>query len=265
MTDYYQTLGIPRTASEDEIKRAYRKAAMKHHPDRGGDQTKFQALQEAYATLSDPQKRQQYDNPQPHVRVNVNGRPFHGGGSPFDFDSIFDIFGTRFQHPQQARGRTQARMSLWITMADVARGGHRTVSIGTQQGAQAVEIEIPTGINDGDTVQYPGLAPGGGDLVVQFRIHPDPNWQRNGLDLVTEIPVSIWDMILGADITVRSLMGTELVTAVPAGIEPGQMLRLRRQGLRDRHSNQGDILVKIRPHIPKNISPEIIQAIQNHR
>jgi DnaJ-class molecular chaperone len=114
-------------------------------------------------------------------------------------------------------------------------------------------------------VQYPGLAPGGGDLVVQFRIHPDPNWQRNGLDLVTEIPVSIWDMILGADITVRSLMGTELVTAVPAGIEPGQMLRLRRQGLRDRHSNQGDILVKIRPHIPKNISPEIIQAIQNHR
>jgi curved DNA-binding protein len=72
-------------------------------------------------------------------------------------------------------------------------------------------------------------------------------------------------MILGADITVRSLTGSDLVTAVPSGIEPGQMLRLRRQGLKDRHGNQGDILVRIRPLIPKNISPEIIQAIQKHR
>ena len=265
MTDHYATLGVAKTATADEIKRAFRKLASQHHPDKGGDTAKFQSIQAAYDTLGDTAKRQAYDNPSPFANHNSGGPHFNfnfGGG---DINDIFgQMFGQTFRQ-QQAPQRPFVRMSLWIRLSDVATGGMRPVAVTTTHGQQTIEIEIPQGVNDGDSVQYPGLAPGGGDLVVQFRIHPDLQWQRNGLDLVTEIPVSIWDMILGADITVRSITGTELITAVPAGIEPGQMLRLRRQGLRDRHSNQGDILVKIRPQIPKNISPEIIQAIQKNR
>jgi curved DNA-binding protein len=263
--DHYSTLGVAKTATPDEIKRAFRKLASQHHPDKGGDTKKFQEIQAAYDTLGDVAKRQAYDNPAAFGNFNSGAPNFNfnfGGG---DINDIFgQMFGQAFRQ-QQTQQRPFVRMSLWIRLTDVATGGMRPVAVSTTHGQQTIEIEIPQGVNDGDSVQYPGLAPGGGDLVVQFRIHPDPQWQRNGLDLVTEIPVSIWDMILGADITVRSLTGSDLVTAVPSGIEPGQMLRLRRQGLKDRHGNQGDILVRIRPLIPKNISPEIIQAIQKHR
>ena len=255
MTDHYQTLGVARTASADEIKLAYRRLAGQHHPDKGGDTQQFQQIQKAYEVLGDSQRRAEYDNP--------GMRMFGGvGGQPFNFDSIFDIFGTRFQHPQQAKGRTQARMSLWITMADVARGGHRTVSIGTQQGAQAVEIEIPTGINDGDTVQYPGLAPGGIDLVVNYRIHPDPKWSREGNNIITEHVVTIWDCVLGSQVEIRDLTGAQLSLTIPARTQPGTMLRLRGRGLSSARASTGDLFVKIQARIPDQIDPELVAKIE---
>jgi DnaJ-class molecular chaperone len=156
-------------------------------------------------------------------------------------------------------------MSLWIRLYDVATGGRRPVAVGTAQGQQTIEVDIPLGINDGDSVQYQGLAPGGQDLVIQYRIHPEPQWQRDGLNMICEQSVDIWDMIMGADITVRTVTGTELVTVMPPRTQPRTMLRLRRQGLRDRSGNQGDILVRVMPDIPTHIAPEIIEAIQNHR
>lgn len=264
MTDHYATLGVAKTASQDEIKRAFRKLASQHHPDKGGDTQKFQEIQAAYDVLGDEQKRAAYDNPSPFGNFNSGGPHFNfnfGG----DVNDIFgQMFGQAFRQ-QQRQSRPFVRMSLWIRLADVAQGGTRPVAVSTTHGQQTIEIDIPLGVNDGDSVQYPGLAPGGGDLVIQFRIHPEPNWHRNGLDLVSELKVSVWDMILGGDVTVRSITGTELVTAVPAGMEPGQMLRLRRQGLRDRHGNQGDLLIRIQATIPRKIAPEIIEAIQKHR
>jgi DnaJ-class molecular chaperone len=111
----------------------------------------------------------------------------------------------------------------------------------------------------------PTMPPGGQDLVIQYRIHPEPNWQRDGLNLICEQSVNIWDMILGADITVRTITGSELVTVMPPRTQPRTMMRLRRQGLRDRHGNHGDILVRVMPEIPNDIQPELLEAIEKYR
>jgi len=257
MPDHYATLGVARTATADEIKRAFRKLASKNHPDKGGDTQKFQEIQAAYDTLGDVTKRQQYDNPTPQF----SGFP---GGAQFNMNDIFSqMFGQGFG--QQRRAPQFVRMSLWIRLYDVAQGGNRPVAIGTAQGQQTIEVEIPLGINDGDSVQYQGLAPGGQDLVIQYRIHPDPQWQRDGLNLICERPVLIWDMILGADITVKTITGSELVTVMPPRTQPRTMLRLRRQGLRDRSGNQGDLFVRVMPEVPTNIPPEILEAIEKYR
>ena len=259
MKNYYQTLGVDRTATADEIKRAYRKLASQHHPDKGGDKHKFQEIEEAYRTLGDNGKRAQYDNP--------SSSPFRGGfggGMPpgFDFDSIFDIFGARFH---QSHRTQQARMSLWITLLDVAQGGHRTISVGTQQGTITVEIEIPPGINDGDTVQYPGVAPLGMDLIITFRIHPNPKWSRNGLNIATDETITVWDCILGCELNLTDILGYQITLTIPPRTNPGTTLRLRGRGLKDRHGQVGDLLVKIQANIPDDIDPNLLTQIEQTR
>lgn len=261
MKNYYDTLGVKSTADPDEIKRAYRKLASQHHPDKGGDVKKFQEIEEAYRTLSDPAKRQQYDNPQP----DFSQFGFQGAGSPFDFQSIFDIFGTRFAQPGQQQRASHARMTLWIGLDDVARGGRRAISVGTHTGTIAVEIEIPRGIEDGDTVRYPGIGPGGIDIVIAFRIHPHPKWQRQGLNLHVEHTVDVWDLILGTETQVRDIQNTTLSLTVPPRTQPGTVLRLRGRGLSSRQGQAGDLLVHIQTQIPQNIDPELIRSIEQYR
>jgi DnaJ-class molecular chaperone len=257
MKNYYEILGVKTSATQDEIKRAYRKLASQHHPDKGGDVKQFQEIEEAYRTLSDPEKRAQYDNPQ----TNFGSFGQHGAPQGFDFESIFDIFGARFGQGQQRRPQS-ARMSLWIQLRDVAQGGRRTISVGTPTGTQAVDIEIPLGIDDGDSVQYPGLAPGGIDLVVSFRIHPDPRWFRNGLNLIAEHTAGIWDLILGTDARIRDFVGTEILFTIPPNCQPGTTLRLKARGLRHRSGQQGDILIKIQARLPEKIDPELLDHIR---
>jgi DnaJ-class molecular chaperone len=140
--NYYQILGVSSTASTDEIKRAYRRLASQHHPDKGGDTARFQEIEEAYRVLSDADQRSEYDNP--GVRININS------GQPFDFDNIFNMFGARFQQRQAA----SARVMLWISLRDVAQGGKRVISVASSQGQSNVEIVIPPGVQDGDSVRY---------------------------------------------------------------------------------------------------------------
>lgn len=258
MKDYYSILGVARTATPDEIKKAYRKLASQHHPDKGGDTAKFQEIEEAYRVLSDPQQRAAHDNPQP--QGFPGGFNFHS--QPFDFNNIFNMFGTQFNPNQGRRGPAQARMSLWIQLSDVASGGSRTVSVGTSAGSQVIEIEIPLGIEDGGTVVYSGLAPGGVDLAVTFRIHPNPRWQRDGFNLYTDHKVSVWTLIAGGDIIVRDILNRELEVHVPPMTQPGQMLRCRGRGLPDRANNPGDMMIRLQAEIPRNIPEDLLALIR---
>ncbi len=261
MSDHYQTLGVDKTATPEEIKRAYRKLASQHHPDKGGDTAEFQKVEEAYRTLGDPQKRAEYDNPP----QSFNFQNF--GGAPHNIHDIFSqMFGGGMggfpgQHPR----RNHVRMTIWVTLEDVARGGSRTVQVGSTQGQTTVEIEIPVGIEDGDNVQYGGVAPGGVDLVVQFRVNPNPDWRRNGLDLHREHRVSIWDLIVGGDTEIRTILNSTLSMRIPARTQPNTVMRIRQQGLRSRSGQQGDLYVKLVATIPNNIAPEIVEAIQKHK
>lgn len=261
MTDHYVTLGVPKNASQDEIKRAYRRLASQHHPDKGGDKTKFQEVQAAYDVLGNEQKRAEYDNPRSHfgnfnhdgVHVNVHDifNQMFGGG--------FGGFGQ--QHPR----RNHFRLSLWIRLTDVANGGKKTVAVNSSQGSQAVEINIPLGLNDGDSVQYPGIAPGGQDLVITFRITPDPVWTRSSLNLTRDHKISVWDLILGGDTVVQNIYGESLTIRVPSKCQPNTLLRLRDQGLRDQNGRKGDMMVRLIAEIPQTVSSELVEAIQKYR
>ena len=253
--NYYETLGVSKSSTQDEIKKAYRKLASTYHPDRaGGNTTKFQEIQAAYDTLGDEQKRASYNNPQPQP-------PFGGGGfhQNFDFNEIFNMFGTKFQQPQQ---RSHARMTLWITIKDVAAPGSRVVAMGTPTGTHNIEINIPNGITDGDNVQYPNLGPNAQDLVITFRVHPDQTWQRVNNNVHTETTVSVWKLIVGGDVPMLDIRGNRIEISVPPNTHPGSMLRARGRGLPDRNGQLGDMLVKLQARLPAKISPELMAAIQ---
>lgn len=257
MKDYYQTLGVERSASADDIKKAYRKLASVHHPDKGGDTTRFQEIEEAYRVLSDPEQRRQYDNP--NVKININGNGFQH--APFDFDTIFEMFGTRM-HPGRQQAHRNQRVSIWIDLEDVARGGRKIMSLATHQGAVNLEINIPQGVQDGENVRYPELAPGGFDLVVNFRIKPHPLWRRDDLDLYTERSLDFWQLILGTDLNMRDIQGREIVLTVPPRTRPGTMLRARGQGLSRAGHNAGDLMVRLQATMPNDIPNEIIEILR---
>lgn len=252
MKDYYSILGVSKTASEDEIKRAYRKKAMKHHPDRGGDQAQFQDINEAYSVLSDPARRSQYDNPQPeNIFANF------GDANGFDFDTVFNMFGARFNHD---RARHNTRIMLWISLRDVAMGGPRLVNTGMNN----VEIEIPLGIEDGDSVRYSKLGPSGSDLVVVFRIKQQPRWQRNRNDVIHDVDIDLWTAIIGGNVDVVTLTGKQIAVAVPPRTRPSSMLRLRNHGLPDKSNNNflGDMYLRCNVVMPDHIPEDLIEHIK---
>ena len=263
MKDYYSTLGVAKNSTPDQIKQAYRRLASLHHPDKGGDTAQFQEIQEAYAVLSDADKRQQYDNPQPQFSFGGGG-----GGPAFDFDTIFNIFGADLR----GQRRQSPRLNLWISLADVITGGPRTISLQTGNATSDVVINIPVGIHDNDNIRYPGLAPGGGDLIVNYRIKPDPKWQCNGTNVITEVVIDIWDLILGKDLTIIDILGKELSVRVPAETQPGSILRARGRGLPARSltgdhpaGTAGDLMIRLTARINGPVDSEIIAAIRKFK
>ena len=260
MKDYYNILEIDRSASAEDIKRAYRRMAARNHPDKGGDTEKFQEVQEAYATLSDPNSKARYDQPQqPHIHVDFGG---HG----FSFDSMFEA--VRQAHTQfhgRHTARQQMRLTLWLTIMDVFLGGKRPVSIGTTHGNIIAEIEIPPGVGDSETLHYGGIGPSGQDIYVTFRHHASPQWKIDGANVITEKDVSVWDCIVGARVIIKGIQGDELSIVVPSRTQPGTVFRLKEQGLPIRHGigTRGDLLIKIRTVLPAEISDELMDKIKN--
>lgn len=254
--DHYQTLGVARTATPEEIKRAYRVLASRHHPDKGGDTAQFQKIEEAYRVLSDPQQRQQYDNPQPQFNNGFPGSfSFNFGANPFE-----DLF-TQF-HQQQRRPRVYTtRMD--VTLEDVATGVVKTLSLNTPDGIKNIEVRVPQGAEDGLRVRYDGMFENA-HLDIQYRILPHATFTRTGLNLFVNTEVDLWDLILGTSIRVPTIFGTTLEVSVPPKTKPSATLRMGGYGL-TANGITGDQFLLISARMPASISQELLSAIMTER
>ena len=256
--DYYKILGVPNTATEQEIKQAYRKMAAKHHPDReGGNKEEFQKIEEAYRILSDPQTRQQHDNPQPQGMPD--GFHFNFGGGGAGFNPFEEIFRQTF-NPRRTRVYT---VTVAISLEQIANGSNETIQIQTAVGSKAFNISIPKGVEDGQRVNYENLMPDG-VLQITFRIHRHSKFERRGLDLFTTENISVFDLILGTKISVTTILNQTLEITIPPRTNPGSSLRIAGHGLESAHGT-GDQYVVISPIIPEVISDEVLQLLQSER
>jgi curved DNA-binding protein len=255
MSNYYETLGVSRTATDDEIKRAYRSAAMKHHPDRGGDAGKFQEIQAAYATLSDPNKRSQYDNPAPQGGFHFHGpegfEQFFGQGSPFG-----DIFGFHQRRPQ---GNRNIQLQTAISLEEAFYGKEMLASVTLPSGhEQTVNITIPKGIHEGTTLKLQGMGDDSqigaprGDMLLSVQIQNHPVFKRQGDDLIQEHVIDCFDALLGGTITVKGIDGKQLETNIPAGVQHDAILSLNGHGMPNfnNHTRRGRLLIRIKIKIP---------------
>jgi DnaJ-class molecular chaperone len=265
--DYYSTLGVPKGASEDEIKKAYRQLAMQHHPDRGGDQNKFQKIQEAYDTLGDSQKRHQYDHPQPQGFGSDGFHfQFNGGGG---FEDIFAQFG--FGGPfQQQRKNKDLRIQIELDLVGTLYDQNKTVSVQTTTGTrETVQVNIPRGIRSGQQMRFPGLGDNmfntipRGDLFVHFAVRPDPQFAVEGDDVVYHAVIDALDAITGTTIDVPNLESKVYRMTVPAGTTHGTRMRLPNQGLYNLNQpTRGHLIVEIQLSVTARTSDEAVRLAQ---
>jgi curved DNA-binding protein len=267
MTDYYSTLGVDRSASQDDIKKAYRKLAAQHHPDRGGNTAKFQEIQQAYDVIGDPEKRSNYDNPQPQFGGN-GGFHFTQGGIPPGFEDLFanfggqfgDMFGNRRAAPQ--RNKT-LNIQATITLEEAYSGKELMATLTLPSGReQLIEVKIPAGISDGTTLRIPGLGDDSlpnvqrGDIHLSIHVQPHPDFMRQGDDLLKRLNISCIDAMLGKTIPVSTIDGRILELKIASGTQPGQILAAHGYGMPHvSNSNvKGRLLIQIGITIPETLT-----------
>jgi len=258
--DYYNILGVTKTASQADIKKAYRKLAMKNHPDRGGDEKLFQKISEAYDTLSDPEKRSAYDNPQPQFRFDTGG--FRTAGNPFaDFMNGF--------RPSHQKNR-DITINLTLTIHDVLLGKELTTRYKIPSGRiKEADITIPPGVANGTGIRFRGLGDDGhpmlppGDLIVKIRVVEDPMWKRDGNNLVIRVYCSIFDCLLGGSVSIRTLEGKNLSVKIPKGTQADAKFSIPGQGIPNvKNGQRGNIIVKINPVVPNISNIGIVQELE---
>ncbi len=284
--DYYKTLGVARSADADEIRRAYRKLALKHHPDKNpGDkeaEERFKDINEAYEVLGDPSKRSRYDQLGASyrayertgatpggfdwsqwmsggpggVRVEVGdlGEIFGGGFSEF-FNSIFGgTAGGGAETRRRSRGR-DIEQAVRISLHEAYQGTTRTVRVDGRR----LEVKIPAGASTGTKVRIAerGEQARGtpGDLYLVVEVEPDPQFERRGDDLYVDAPVDLYTAVLGGEAKVPTPGGTVVLT-IPAGSQPGQVFRLSGRGMPRLHEadRKGDLFARLKVEIPRDLS-----------
>lgn len=276
MTDYYSTLGVNKNATPDEIKKAYRKLANQHHPDRGGNTKKFQEIQAAYDVLSDDQKRAEYDNPNPFGGMGSGPGGFHfeAGGMPPGFEHIFGAgfggggfggnpFEQMFGHRQQPRRNKTLNLQTSIALEDAFAGKELTLSVRLPSGReQVIEVKIPKGIAPGTTLRLAGMGddsiPGiqRGDIHLTVNINPHPIFERQGDDLVRTIEVDAIDAMLGTTIKTQTIDGRSIDVKIYPGTQPGQVLAAHGYGMPNMNDSRfvGRMLINIKVTIPSNLT-----------
>lgn len=285
--DYYDVLGVSRDASADDIKKAFRKAAVKHHPDReGGDEAKFKEVSEAYEVLSDDQKRAAYDS-YGHAAGAANpggGDPFGGQAGGFGFDGVqFDfsgaggfgdifseIFGGMRNRPRDVQ------VSIAIDFDDAVRGTTRELNLRVMDRStgerknENIKVKIPAGIDNGQSVRMQGKGEYGqggqrGDLYIEVHVREPRDFERHGANLVSRVTIDMVDAALGTDIPVTTLEG-EVIIKVPAGTQPGKILKLTGKGMPLPHTNRhGDHLVEVTVEVPHKLSHKQKEALQAYK
>ena len=299
--DYYEVLGVSKSASGDEIKKAYRKLARKYHPDSGGDTKenveKFHEVQEAYDVLSDKNKRSKYDQfghsaqnfagagGPGGFRTNVNGVDFSdifsgmgGGGGGFGgFGGIADIFeqmrggrpGRNAGHRQPVKGKN-VEYSLTIGFMESVNGSTREVSltITDPNGSRRVEklsVKIPAGIDNGGKIRLRGkgqASSGGpnGDLILNITVASHPYFKRDGNDIIVDLPVTIAEAALGAQVEVPTLTDRTMVN-IPAGSPSGRKLRLKGRGIKTSAAT-GDMYLVLKIVVPAGIDDKSAELLK---
>ena len=277
MANAYETLGVPNGASEEEIKKAYRKLASAHHPDKGGDTAKFQEIQSAYDTLSDPQKRQQHDNPNPFNGGHHGGgfHEFHfGGGGPQDiFEQFFQQgFGGNPFHRQQQQPRRNKdlRISISINLADTLAEQVRSVSVQTTKGERFnIDVNIPRGVSNGTTIKYSQMGDNmfdtltRGDLYVIINVIPEERFEIHGVSLVLNLEISAIEAMTGTEREIQGLDSKRFAIKIPVGCQHGTKFGLQAQGLYQMNSNvRGDLIVNVSVKIPV-LSEDKLNILRN--
>lgn len=284
MENFYNTLGVNENANPDEIKRAYRKLANQHHPDRGGDTAKFQEIQRAYETLSDDQRRQQYDMQRngmggfpggPGFHFNVNGQPFGGG----NMDDIFRTFGFSFGQPggdpfaqfrQQPKRNKDMRIEIHMDLAETLTTQNKTIEVRTSNGkSHTVDVTIPRGIHHGSSIKYPGLGDNffeslpRGDLYVNFIVRPNPKFEVQNIDLFTGIDIDCLRAIIGCEQEYQTLDGRTYTITIPPGTQAGTRFRVANQGLYvPNQNNRGSLYLVANITVPVNLDSKTLETIQ---
>jgi curved DNA-binding protein len=306
--DYYEILGVDRNADQTAIKKAYRKLALKYHPDKTkGDkeaEEKFKQISEAYAVLSNEQKRKQYDTygsegfqkrySQEDIFRDFDlgdifrefGIHFGGGGGRTTFRSTggggFESFfqqagGSAFPGGRQGAPTQRAKgedllLELSITLNEVLNGATKTISLRRTDKPEKVSVKIPVGIDSGKKLRIAGKgspSPVGGqpgDLYLRIKVLPHPTFFREGDNLIVDRKISLTTAIMGSEIEVPTLDGPTLKVKVPAGTQPNARLRLKDKGLPEGPKGpRGDLFVRINVEVPRGLNKAQLQMVKDLR
>jgi curved DNA-binding protein len=285
--DYYDVLGVPRGASQEDLRKAYKKLARKHHPDSNQQDPeaakKFAEITEAWEVLGDEQKRRQYD--QFGHASSGGGNPFQGrnpfqgfgggagGGMQFDMEDLlggmFGGGGGQRRGGGRARRGDDVRAEITIPFAVAAEGGEHTLTLQNGSQTERIAVKVPAGIDQGQTIRLagqgnPGPAGGAaGDLLVTVSIAPHPWFRRESFNLVLDVPLTPSEAALGTRIEVPTLSEGTGVLSVPPGTSSGARLRLRGKGIRNpKTGERGDQFVVLKIVVPKELSKEARAAYE---